>query len=84
MSKTNDPAVNTAIEAVAKKFGVSDVDALKILVGKGAENIAENSGARAFSTNSRIILPGGQSKATVGHELSHVIQQNAAKIQNSK
>ena len=84
MGKTTDPAVNSAIDAVAKKFGVSDLDALKILVGRGAENIEKSMGAQAYTQGSKIALPGGSEKSTLGHELSHVIQQSAAKIGNSK
>jgi Domain of unknown function (DUF4157) len=82
---TNDPIVNAALDAVAKKMGLSREEALKVVVAKGLEGAG--TGAKAYTQGNQISFakddfsPQSQSgKRLLAHELNHVIQQRAAAI----
>lgn len=72
---TKDPEVNKAVSAIAKQLGMSDLDALKVLVSAGAEKIAKDTGAKAFVAGKDIRLSNSSSKSRIGHELTHTLQQ---------
>lgn len=75
---TTDPLVNNALDVMAQKLGVSREDALKIVVGKGMQQL----GAQAFTQGSNAVfsptpMPG---QGLTAHEATHVIQQATGRI----
>lgn len=83
---TNDPNVNAALDAVAKKLGITREDALKVVVAKGLET-AVPAGAQAYAQGRDVQFGGGayspdgqQGKRLAAHELTHVIQQKTREI----
>ena len=83
---SNDPAVSAAIAAVAKSMGVTEGEALKILVAKGAQQIANSSGARGMVNSSSIHFQKSQPSLAT-HEASHashILQQSTLKIKGQQ
>jgi hypothetical protein len=82
---TNNPTVNAALDAVAKKMGLSREEALKVVVAKGLESLP--TGAQAFAQGNDVSFSSGAfapgtpaGKQLMAHELTHVIQQKTAQI----
>jgi hypothetical protein len=80
MPQTTKIAVNTAVEATAKNLGISEEDALKLLVSKGMESM----GARALSGGQSPVFAVPSPQPLIGHELTHVVQQQASTMQRQK
>lgn len=73
---TKDPEVNEAVSKVAKQLGLTEMDALKVIVSAGAEKLAKDLGANAFAGGSDLRFQEQQAgKSLIGHELTHTLQQ---------
>jgi Domain of unknown function (DUF4157) len=82
---TNDATVNAALDEVAKKFGITRADALKVVVGQGLQQMTSNLGARAFTQGSDTTFSmagDGSVRKVQAHELTHVIQQSTARLKS--
>lgn len=78
---TNDATVNAALDEIAKKFGMTREQALKVVVSKGMQEITGSTGARAHTVGNNINF--GQTQPgnhVTAHEATHVIQQATQKL----
>jgi len=78
---SNDQNVSAAVKAVAQSMDVSEAEALKVLVAKGAEEMAKSLNAQAFAQGNSVHLGQSQGHKLLGHELTHTIQQSTRTIQ---
>lgn len=76
---TTDPNVNAALDEVARKLGISREEALKLTVSKGLQELT----ARAM-TDQQVFQSNASQRQIMGHELTHVIQQQHNIIRNMK
>ena len=80
---SNDPAVSAAIAAVAKSMGVTEGEALKLLVAKGAQQIANSTGARGMVNSSSIHFQKSQPSSYM-REMIHTLQHSTLKIKGQQ
>ncbi|WP_415920452.1 DUF4157 domain-containing protein [Tateyamaria sp. SN6-1] len=78
---SNCQNVAAAVKAVAQSMGVSEADALKVLVSRGAKDYAQNMSARAFTQGSKVSFGAGAQTGALGHEVTHTIQQSTRQIE---
>ncbi len=79
---TNDATVNAALDEIAKKFGMTREQALKVVVSKGMQEMTSQLGAQAYASGSGIVFGApGKNAHTAAHEATHVIQQSTRKLQ---
>lgn len=78
---SNDQNVAAAVKAVAKSMGVSEAEALKVLVAKGAETVAKSVGNQAMTQGRSVRMHKPAGKGLLGHELTHTIQQSTRTIE---
>ncbi len=78
---TNNLTVNAALDAVAKKKGITREEALMLVVAKGLDGVT---GAQAYAQGNAIAFGAGGAagKNPTAHELVHVIQQKTVQIKN--
>lgn len=76
---TPDSKTNKSIKEFAAKAGLSDEDAMLVLVNAGADAVLKQTGARALASGGNIAVGAGSDAKSKGnklisHELAHTVQ----------
>jgi len=76
---TPDAKTNKSIKKFAAAAGLSDEDAMLVLVNEGAKSVLQKTGARAFASGENSAVGAGSDaksagKKLISHELTHIVQ----------